>query len=51
MALTGIRSTILASTLAQKVMENQLDVPSRQLGAGEGTNSTIMDDAGERQAK
>ena len=51
MAFTGIRSTILASTLARTDMENELDVLSRQLGAGQGTHSTIMDDAGERQAK
>ena len=51
MAFTGIRSTILAGTLAQKDLENQRDVAGRQLGAGQGTNSTIMDDAGERQAK
>jgi hypothetical protein len=51
MAFTGIRSTILASTLAQNDMESKLDVSSRQLGAGQDTNSTSMDDAGERQAK
>jgi flagellar hook-associated protein 3 FlgL len=35
MAITGIGSSIAASILAQRNMQNQLDVLSRQLGSGQ----------------